>query len=73
MAPSFMNEILQQQPTAPTEEIVKEEVVVIKEANTDNLIFQMVELASYLYHLNLQAHLIHLNLEAPYFLAVHNF
>tara|TARA_R100001163_G_C5033298_1_gene172995 strand:- start:228 stop:785 length:558 start_codon:yes stop_codon:yes gene_type:complete len=73
MAPSFMNEILQQQPTAPTEEIVKEEVVVVKEANTDNLIFQMVELASYLYHLNLQAHLIHLNLEAPYFLAVHKF
>mgnify|MGYP002622829706 FL=1 len=73
MTSSFMNEILQQQPTAPSEEIVKEEVVVIKEANTDNLIFQMVELASYLYHLNLQAHLIHLNLEAPYFLAVHKF
>ena len=73
MTSSFMDGMLQKQPTAPTEEIVKEEVVVIKEANTDNLIFQMVELASYLYHLNLQAHLIHLNLEAPYFLAVHKF
>ena len=73
MTSSFMDGMLQKQPTAPTEEVVKEEVIVVKEASTDNLIFQMVELASYLYHLNLQAHLIHLNLEAPYFLAVHKF
>ena len=70
---SFTNQLLQELPTAPTEEIVKEEVVVVKEASVDNLIYKMVELASYLFHLNIQAHLIHLNLEAPYFLAVHKF
>ena len=73
MSSSFTNQLLQELTTAPTEEIVKEEVVVVKEANVDNLIYKMVELASYLFHLNIQAHLIHLNLEAPYFLAVHKF
>ena len=50
---------------APTGEVVKEEVIVTKEVSVDNLIFGMVELASYLYHLNIQANLLSLNLESP--------
>jgi DNA-binding ferritin-like protein len=58
---------------APTEEIVTEEVVVTKEASLDNLVYKLVEFASYNYQLNTQAHLLHLNIEAPFFLAVHKF
>ena len=48
---------------APTGEVVKEEVIITKEVSVDNLIFGMVELASYLYQLNIQANLLSLNLE----------
>lgn len=73
MTSSNIEQIFQAAGAAPTEELVTEEVVVVKEANTDNLIYRMVELASYLFHLNIQAHLIHLNYEAPNFLVVHEF
>jgi len=43
------------------------------EASVDELIRSLVKLASYLFHLNMQAHLLHLNVEAPYFLAIHKF
>lgn len=58
---------------APTQESVVEEVIVTKEANLDNLIYELVHYASFLYQLSTQAHLIHFNLEAPYFLSVHDF
>jgi len=52
---------------------VTEEVIVTKEASLDNLVYKLVEFASYNYQLNTQAHLLHLNIEAPFFLAVHKF
>lgn len=58
---------------APTKEIVKEEIVVTKEATPDNLVYRMVSFASYLYQLNTQAHLLHLNIECSNFLSVHEF
>lgn len=73
MSSSFVDQLLDGQLPAPVEEIIREETVTVKEVSVDNLIYQTVELASYLYHLNIQAHLIHLNIEAPYFLAVHKF
>jgi DNA-binding ferritin-like protein len=73
MTSSNLDQIFQTAASAPTEEVITEEVVIVKEANVENLIFKMVELASYLYHLNIQAHLIHLNLEAPNFLELHKF
>jgi len=58
---------------APTGEIVKEEVIITKEVSVDNLIFGMVELASYLYHLNIQANLLSLNLEGANSLGMSEF
>lgn len=65
MTSSNIQQILSEAALAPTGEIIKEEVVVTKEVSVDNLIFGMVELASYLYHLNTQANLLSLNLESP--------
>lgn len=73
MTSSNLEQIFQAAASAPTEEVIKEEVIVVKEANVDNLIYKLVELASYLYHLNIQAHLLHLNVESPSFLALHKF
>jgi|TARA_R110000803_G_scaffold139609_2_gene206269 DNA-binding ferritin-like protein len=73
MTSSNLEQIFQAAGAVPTEEKITEEVVVIKEASIDNFVYDLVEFASYLYHLNIQAHMIHLNLEAPYFLAVHKF
>jgi len=72
MASSDLTDLLQAA-MAPTEEIVTEEVIVTKEASLDNLVYKLVEFASYNYQLNTQAHLLHLNIEAPFFLAVHKF
>lgn len=58
---------------APTREVVKEEILVTKEATPDNLVYRMVSFASYLYQLNTQAHLLHLNIECSNFLSVHEF
>ena len=63
MTSSNIQQILSEAALAPTGEIIKEEVIVTKEVSVDNLIFGMVELASYLYHLNIQANLISLNIE----------
>ena len=70
---SSLTDIFQNASQAPTEEIVKEEIVVTKEATPDNLVYLMVSFASYLYQLNIQAHLLHLNVEGSNFLAVHEF
>ena len=70
---SSLTDIFQNASQAPTEEIVKEEIVVTKEATPDNLVYQMVSFSSYLYQLNTQAHLLHLNVECSNFLAVHEF
>ena len=56
--------------TAPMEEIITEEVVVTEKACLDNLVYKLIEFASYLYQLNTQALMLSLNLEAPYFLSV---
>jgi len=63
MTSSNIEQILSGAALAPTGEIIKEEVIVTKEASVDNLIFGMVELASYIYHLNIQANLLSLNIE----------
>ena len=63
MTSSNIQQILSGAAMAPTGEVVKEEVIITKEVSVDNLIFGMVELASYLYHLNIQANLLSLNLE----------
>lgn len=73
MNTSSLADIFQSASEAPTAEIVKEEVVVTKEATPDNLVYRMVSFASYLYQLNIQAHLLHLNVECSNFLAVHEF
>lgn len=70
---SSLSDIFQNAIQAPTKEIVKEELIVTKEATPDNLVYQMVSFASYLYQLNTQAHLLHLNIECSNFLAVHKF
>ena len=70
---SSLADIFQSASEAPTAEIVKEEVVVTKEATPDNLVYQMVSLASYLYQLNIQAHLLHFNVECSNFLAFISF
>ena len=63
MTSSNIQQILTGAAMAPTGEVVKEEVIITKEVSVDNLIFGMVELASYLYQLNIQANLLSLNLE----------
>ena len=73
MNASSLADIFQSASEAPTQEVVKEEVVVTKEATPDNLVYQMVSFASYLYQLNIQAHLLHFNVECSNFLAVHEF
>jgi len=70
---SSLANIFQSAAQAPTQEIVKEELILTKEATPDNLAYQMVSFASYLYQLNVQAHLLHLNVECSNFLAVHEF
>jgi len=70
---SSLTDIFQSAAQAPTQEIVKEEVIITKEATPENLVFKMVSFASYLYQLNIQAHLLHLNVECSNFLAVHEF
>jgi DNA-binding ferritin-like protein len=70
---SSLANIFQSAAQAPTQEIVKEELILTKEATPDNLAYQMVSFASYLYQLNIQAHLLHLNVECSNFLAVHEF
>ena len=72
MTTSNLEEIFQAV-AAPTEEVVTEEVVIVKEASIDNFIFNLVEFASYNYQLSTQAHMLHLNLESPNFLALHKF
>ena len=73
MTSSNIQQILSEAALAPTGEIIKEEVVVTKEVSVDNLIFGMVELASYLCHLNTQANLLSLNLESPNSLSMSEF
>ena len=73
MNTSSLSDIFQTAVEAPTQEIIKEEVILTKEATPDNLAYLMVSFASYLYQLNIQAHLLHLNLECSNFLAVHKF
>lgn len=70
---SSLTNIFQSASEAPTQEVVKEEVILTKEATPDNLVYRMVSFASYLYQLNTQAHLLHLNVECSNFLAVHEF
>jgi len=73
MTSSNLQQVFQEALAAPTEEVVVEEIVVKKEANVDNLIYRMVEMASYLYHLNIQANLISLNIEGANHLTVSEF
>ena len=73
MTSSNIQQILTGAAMAPTGEVVKEEVIITKEVSVDNLIFGMVELASYLYHLNTQANLLSLNLESPNSLSMSEF
>jgi len=70
---SSLANIFQNAAQAPTQEIVKEELILTKEATPDNLAYQMVSFASYLYQLNIQAHLLHLNVECSNFFAIHEF
>lgn len=53
--------------------VVIEEQEVKPVATADELISQLVALASYTNQLYLQAHLIHLNVEGPIFLPIHEF
>jgi DNA-binding ferritin-like protein len=73
MTSSAFSNVLQAALQAPREEKIIEEVIVTKETNVDNLIYNMVSFASYLYQLNVQAHLLHLNIEHPLFLSLHDF
>lgn len=73
MTSSNISEIFSNAVEAPTEQVMLEEVIVKKETSADNLVYQMVSFASYIYQLNTQAHLLHLNVECSNFLAVHKF
>jgi DNA-binding ferritin-like protein len=73
MTSSNISEIFSNAVEAPTEQVMLEEVIVKKETSADNLVYQMVSFASYIYQLNTQAHLLHLNCECSNFLAVHKF
>jgi starvation-inducible DNA-binding protein len=70
---SSITDILQAAVEAPKKEMITQEVIIQKDNCVDNLIYNMVALASYLYQLNTQAHLLHLNIESPQFLALHKF
>jgi|TARA_R100000081_G_C4759031_1_gene138786 hypothetical protein len=65
MTSSNIQQIFSEAALAPTGEVIVEEVIASKEVSVDNLVYGMVELASYLYHLNTQANLLSLNLESP--------
>ena len=73
MASSNLENIFQSTIQAPTAEVVREEVILTKEANLENLIYSMVQYASYNHQLYAQAHLIHLNIETPIFISIHGF
>ena len=73
MTSSDLGSIFQATFQPPTEEVVTEEVIVTKEANTQNLVYNLIRYASFLYQLNTQAHLLHINIETPIFLSVHEF
>lgn len=73
MNSSAIPNILQAALEAPKQEKIIEEVIVTKETNVDNLIYNLVSFASYNYQLNVQAHLLHLNIEHPLFLSLHEF
>jgi DNA-binding ferritin-like protein len=73
MTSSNLSQLFQATAQVPTEEMITEEVVVVKEATVENLVFNLVQYASFTYHLNTQAHLLHLNLETPLFLSLHKF
>ena len=73
MTSSNLQDLFQAATSAPTEEVVTEEVVIVKEASIDNFIYKLVEFASYNYQLNIQAHMLHLNIEAPFFFFVYKF
>jgi len=73
MNSSAIPNILQAALEAPKQEKIIEEIVITKETNVDNLIYNMVSFASYNYQLNVQAHLLHLNIEHPLFLSLHKF
>ena len=73
MTSSTLQQIFQAAAEAPREEVITEEVVMVKEATVENLVYKLVSYASFAYHLNTQAHLLHLNLETPLFLSVHKF
>jgi DNA-binding ferritin-like protein len=73
MNTSSLADIFQNASEAPTKEILREEVIITKEASPDNLAYQMVSFSSYLYQLNIQAHLLHLNVECSNFFGVHAF
>jgi hypothetical protein len=62
---SSITDILQAAVEAPKKEMITQEVIIQKDNCVDNLIYNMVALASYLYQLNTQAHLLHLNIETP--------
>lgn len=70
---SSLTSIFQNASQVPTKEVVREEIIVTKEATPDNLVYRMVSFASYLYQLNTQAHLLHLNIECSNFFSVHEF
>ena len=72
MTSSTLEDLIQAQ-VAPTEESVREEVIVVKEPSLDNFVFKCVEFGSYNYQLGTQAHLLHLNIECPSFLAIHKY
>lgn len=76
MTSSTLEELYQQQQAQLAQQassVVEPEEGEEKEASADELIKELVKLASFLFHLNMQAHLLHLNVEAPYFLAIHKF
>ena len=68
-----MESIFQTTVLPPTEQVMTEEVIVTKEASTQNLVYSLVEYASFTYQLNTQAHLLHINIESPLFLSLHEF
>jgi|TARA_R100000084_G_scaffold108673_2_gene71952 DNA-binding ferritin-like protein len=68
-----LEDLYQQQLAAEQLKSAEPDVKDDVEAGVDELIRSLVKLASFLFHLNMQAHLLHLNVEAPFFLAVHKF
>ena len=73
MTASNLEQIFQAAAAAPTEEVIVEEVVTREDDSLDNLVYYTVELASCMYHLNMQACLIALNLEHPNFCSLQPF